>query len=370
MINCNDLIKILKKNSIKKITGVPDSNLKELLISFEKDKYFNNITTVNEGAAISVASGIFLSTGEICLVYLQNSGLGNALNPLTSLSNQEVYNTPMVLFVGWRGSRKDEIQHIKMGKITKKILDLLNIKSEVIKNKYDYKKLDRLIKYSKKKKKIVAALFHNSSFEKIKLNKSFSKNIKNQLSREMVIKKIYEFQNKNSYLISSTGYISRQLFKEAGINPKKNIKILYSVGSMGHTSSLSLGVSSSVKEPSIVIDGDGSNLMHLGSLSTCTQYTDQNYKYILINNGIHESVGGQSTNSFKLNFKKISEGLGFKKYTKITNSYDLEKKLKLFLRSSGPSFLEFVINNSSINDLPRIKKLDLVKKKFRSVKFN
>ena len=161
MINSNDLKKILKKNRIRKITGVPDSNLKEILISFGKDKYFRNITTVNEGAAISIASGVFLSSGEICLVYLQNSGLGNAINPLTSLSNKEVYNTPMILFIGWRGSRQDEVQHQKMGKVTKKILNLLDIKNVVIEKKNDLKKLDTLIKYSKVKKKITAALFHN-----------------------------------------------------------------------------------------------------------------------------------------------------------------------------------------------------------------
>ena len=370
MINCYQLIQVLKKNKIKDITGVPDSNLKELLVSLERDKYFKNITTVNEGAAISIASGRYLSSGKISMVYLQNSGLGNTINPLTSLSNEEVYNTPMILFIGWRGSGIDEIQHKKMGRITRKIIKLLGIKNEIIEKKKDLIKLDKLIKFSKKKKKIVAALFYNSSFEKNKYNKPNSVNNLKQLSRESIIKKIYEYQEKKSYFISSTGYISRQLFKEAEKNSKKNIKILYLVGAMGHTSALSLGVSLSVKSEIITIDGDGSALMHLGSLSTCALNTGKNYKYILINNGMHESVGGQSTNSFKLNFKKISEGLGFVNYTKLTKLSELNSKLKSFFLLKGPAFLEIIVKKKSSNELPRIKKLDLIKKKFRNVKFN
>ncbi|WP_440933631.1 phosphonopyruvate decarboxylase [Candidatus Pelagibacter sp.] len=369
MINCEELKKILKSNKIKNITGVPDSNLKELLVSLNKDKYFNNITAVNEGAAISIASGRYLSSGEISLVYLQNSGLGNAINPLTSLSNKEVYNTPLVLFIGWRGSRKDEIQHKKMGKITKEILNLLEIKTEIIEKRNDLKKLDKLIKLSKKKKKIVAALFHNSSFEKSNHNKTSVEKKINQLSREIVVKKIYEKQKQKSYIISSTGYISRQLYKEASENPKKNIKILYSIGSMGHTTSLSLGIYSATKSKVIVIDGDGSALMHLGSLSTTAYNSGKNYKYILINNGIHESVGGQSTNSFKLNFKKISEGLGFLNYIQLKKFIDLDRKINSFLVSSGPSFLEVMIKSKSNNELPRIKNLDLIKKRLISAKF-
>ena len=369
MINCEELKKILKSNKIKNITGVPDSNLKELLVSLEKDKYFKNITAVNEGAAISIATGRYLSCGEISLVYLQNSGLGNAINPLTSLSNMEVYNAPLVLFIGWRGSRKDEIQHKKMGKITKEILKLLKIKTEIIEKKNDLKKLDKLIKFSKKRKKIVAALFHNSSFEQNSLNKSTNENKINQLSREIVIKKIYELQKKKSYIISSTGYISRQLYSEANIKSKKNIKILYSIGSMGHTASISLGINSTTKSEVIVIDGDGSALMHLGSLSTTTYYSGKNYKYILINNGIHESVGGQPTNSFELNFKKISEGLGFLNYMQLKKITDLDTKINSFLVSTGPSFLEVIIKTKSSNELPRIKNLDLIKKKLISAKF-
>ena len=162
MINVNDFLNIIKKNKINFFSGVPDSVLKELSKKIEHKK--NHIIAANEGAAVSLGIGNYLSTKNVPCIYMQNSGLSNAINPLISIAHKSVYSIPLILIIGWRGSpnSKDEPQHIAKGKITKKILQLLNIKYSILKNKPDLLKFDKLIKYSKKNKSIVACLIEQN----------------------------------------------------------------------------------------------------------------------------------------------------------------------------------------------------------------
>ena len=179
MIQTKDLRKILNKNKINFFTGVPDSVLKSLSDHFQSYSKKKHIIAVNEGSAVSIGIGYHLSSKKIPCIYLQNSGLGNAINPLVSVAHNKVYSIPMLLLIGWRGSlnNKDEPQHITQGKITPDLLKLLNINYCILKRKDDLKKLEKLIQFSKKNFVPVACLIEKGTFERNLKKKNLRKNL-------------------------------------------------------------------------------------------------------------------------------------------------------------------------------------------------
>lgn len=362
MIYVEDLLITLKKKKINFFTGVPDSVLKNFTFELKK----NHITVNNEGTAVSLAAGYYLATGKLPCIYLQNSGLGNAINPLISITNKNVYSIPSILIIGWRGSpnSNDEPQHQIMGEKTKEILKLLGIKYCVLRNKKDFKRFQELIEYSKKKLTSVACLIERSTI-KIKKNKKPKKIFNNyNVYRYDFIRELVNTINIKSNIISSTGFISRELDNILDQKQNSKIKPFYMVGGMGHSASLTLGVSLKSNKQSICLDGDGSLLMHLGSLGIVTRYGKKNLKYILLRNDTHESVGGQPTNSKHINYKLLSKSFGFRSYFLIKSKFHFKNVLKKFMNSPGPIFLEVRIKNGSIKNLGRPKNLKFVKKKF------
>ena len=364
MIKVNSLINLLKKNNSNFFTGVPDSILKELSFSLQKKNKRNHVIATNEGAAVSLGIGNYLSTKNLPCIYMQNSGLANALNPLISIAHEKVYSIPLILIIGWRGSPriKDEPQHNVKGKITESLLKLLNIKYTIIRSNEDLKKFDKQIKTAKKKNTIVACLIEQGTLEKIKKNdkkKHFYK-----LDKELFLKTLLQTLKKNTKIISSTGYNSRELMY---LRDKYNIKDsrdFYMVGGMGHTASVALGYSLSSKNKTLCIDGDGSLLMHLGSIKTAGSFAGKNFKYILLNNNTHDSVGGQNTHANDINFEKLSMSLGFKKFYSIKSDKNLKVNIQNFLKGTTLNFLEVKVSNSKIKKLPRPTDLIKVKKLF------
>jgi len=362
MIFAEDLLKILKKNEISFFTGVPDSVLKNLSNKFKK----NHISVNNEGTAVSLAIGYYLSTKKIPCIYMQNSGLGNAINPLISIAHKDVYSIPTILVIGWRGSPKseDEPQHIAKGKITKELLKLIGIKYCILRKKSDLKKFETQIKYVKKHKKSVAFLIEKGSIIQKKINKT--KKIPNafKIKRyDFILNLIREIKVK-SKIISSTGYISRELDSILKLNKSNLIKPFYMVGGMGHSSAVTAGLSLNSKVQNICLDGDGALLMHLGSMAIISKFSGNKFKHILLRNNSHESVGGQTTNSNHVDFKKLSVSLGYKSYFKIENLSKYKNILKKFLNEKKPSFLEVRIKSGSITNLSRPKNLKLIKENF------
>ena len=362
MIFAEDLLKILKKNEISFFTGVPDSVLKNLSNKFKK----NHISVNNEGTAVSLAIGYYLSTKKIPCIYMQNSGLGNAINPLISIAHKDVYSIPTVLIIGWRGSpkSKDEPQHIAKGKITKELLKLIGIKYCILRKKSDLKKFETQIKYAKKHKKSVACLIEKGSIIQKKINKI--KKIPNtfKIKRyDFILNLIREIKVK-SKIISSTGYISRELDSILKLNKSNLIKPFYMVGGMGHSSAVTAGLSLNSKVQNICLDGDGALLMHLGSMGIISKFSGKKFKHILLRNNSHESVGGQTTNSDHVDFKKLSISLGYKSYFKIEKLSKYKNILKKFLNEKKPSFLEVKIKSGSITNLSRPKNLKLIKENF------
>ena len=364
MIKVKSLINTLKKNKSDFFTGVPDSVLKELSFELQNKTKKNHIIASNEGSAISIGIGHYLSTKKIPTIYMQNSGLSNALNPLISIAHPKVYSIPLILIIGWRGSPriKDEPQHNVKGKITENLLKLLNIKYTIVRNDKDLKKFDKQIKDAKKNNSIVACLIEQGTLEKN--NKKIKQKDYFKLDKETFFKTLLEITDNKSKIISSTGYNSREIMHIRQKYQLRKSQDFYMVGGMGHTASVALGYSLTTKKKTICIDGDGSLLMHLGSIKTAGTFASKNFKYVLLNNNTHDSVGGQSTYANQINFEKLSNSLGFKKYYSIKDNQNLKKTLKQFLSGNGLNFLEVKVTNSKIKNLPRPKNLIKIKNQF------
>jgi phosphonopyruvate decarboxylase len=365
MIIAEKFLRFLKKEKIEFITGVPDSILKNLTLPLEKLSKINHMVSTNEGSAIASAVGYYLAKKKMASVYLQNSGLGNALNPLISIAHQKVYSIPMLLIIGWRGgpNHKDEPQHEAKGKITLQLLKLLNIKTCVIQKTKDLKKLSKLISYGKKFKVPVSCLFEKNILQSNKKNKI--KNNKNELTRSDIIEKLLEQIKKKTKIVSTTGYTSRELHQIRNYKKKKfNSEDFYMVGGMGHSISVALSISINSKKEVLCLDGDGSILMHLGALGVAGNFGNKNLKHVIFNNFSHESVGRQDTIANKINFLKLTKSLGYKRYFQVSQKKHLKKNLKKFLDSSGPSLLEAKIQNFSLKNLSRPRNLIGIKKNF------
>ena len=364
MIKVSSLISLLEKNNSRFFTGVPDSVLKGLSSYLQNKDKKKHIIATNEGSAVSIGIGHYLSTKKVPCVYMQNSGLSNALNPLISIAHKKVYSIPLILIIGWRGSPriKDEPQHNVKGKITEQILKLLNIKYTILRSSNDLNKFDKQIKIAKKNKSIIACLIEQGTLEKN--NKITKRKDYYKLNKEFFLKTLLENLEKKTKIISSTGYNSRELMHLREKYKLKNSKDFYMVGGMGHTSSVALGYSLTNRSKTICIDGDGSFLMHLGSIKTAATFANKNFKYILLNNNSHDSVGGQSTYTNNINFEQFSKSLGFKNFYCIKDDKNLKKNIKKFLSGNSLNFLEVNVANSKIKNLPRPTDLIKIKNQF------
>jgi phosphonopyruvate decarboxylase len=335
--NSKIFVETLLNEDISFATGVPDSLLAPVSAILESEKNIFHVSAVNEGSAISIAMGHFLGTGKIPLVYLQNSGLGNIVNPYTSLLHPDVYCIPVLLLIGWRGLNpdQDEPQHRFQGSITKEMLSLLEIPFFEIENESQIAELTSLaIKSIKNEKKSAAILVHPNIFSESKIKSSLVP----IESRYIYIEKIYDTLPKGSNIISTTGKTSRELNEIHGIKSLHNIFL--TVGGMGHCSSIALGLNLSHPDQMIYcLDGDGAMQMHLGVLGTIGNLDMSNFVHFLFNNGVHESVGGQTVSNSKLDYAKIASSCGYKDVKEVNNLSDLEIMLGDLKKDKGPTLI-------------------------------
>ena len=364
MIDTLKFFNSLKKNKIDFFTGVPDSLLKEFCFCVtENTNKSEHIINANEGSSIGLSVGYNLATNKIPLVYFQNSGLGNIINPFTSIVHESVFKIPILLFIGWRGEpgKKDEPQHIFQGKITEKILEALEIEYEILNTNTSESitQVERIIKKIEINQKPIAILVKKNSFSKYSFK---SKESKNNLKREKCIQVILDKLKDEDVLVSTTGKTSRELYELSERNKLKNPRFL-SIGGMGHVSQISLGISNNSSKRVFCLDGDGSIIMHMGSMGIIGDNAGSNYFHILFNNGTHESVGGQPTIGGEINFELLSLSLGYESYFKITYEEQLLDFFKNTLNSvKGPVFIEILIDSSSRQNLGRPKDTPLQQK--------
>lgn len=351
-----NFFKVIKKHKVSFFTGVPDSFLKSF-IDYISSEYSakNHIPSTNEGSAIALAIGYYLATEKIPLVYMQNSGFGNCVNPLLSLADKKIYSIPMILLIGWRGEPKvaDEPQHLKQGEITLKLLKSMGIPYVVIRKDSNNSEITRLIKESKERSVPIAIVVAKNSFEKIQFHKKPKSD--NRLSREQAISLVVSLSNKNSIFVSTTGMASRELYEYRKNNNQINRDFL-TVGGMGHASQIALGIASQKKNKTIIcIDGDGALLMHMGSIAMIGNKNYKNFKHILINNGAHDSTGGQPTIANNLNLVSIAKMCGYTYAKSCITEASIKKTINDIKDISGSCFIEIKVKKGNRNNLGRPK---------------
>jgi phosphonopyruvate decarboxylase len=367
MIEAEKFFNFLKKR-IQFFTGVPDSVLKNFTKLVDKDKSISHYPVYNEGSAVSLSLGYHLATNKLACVYLQNSGLSNSINPLISIAHKNVYSIPSLLIIGWRGSpyaKKDEPQHNTKGRITRNLLSLLDIKYVILRKNSDFKKLNKLIIFAKKKNQTVACLIEKDTLILRKKFKQEKRKYRFEVTREFLIKNLLGTIKKNTKIVSTTGFTSRELFRIRENFKIKNGSDFYMIGGMGHSGMVALGISLSRNNDVICLDGDGSILMHFGSLKVSGMFGRANFKHILFNNASHESVGGQRTFVEKLPFSSLAKSLGYNYTDTITTQKNLNKKLTKFIKSKGPSFLEIKTKEGTLKNMGRPNNFVNIKNKFK-----
>ena len=357
MISPQDFFNLLRDRGISFYTGVPDSLLKEFC-SFVNDnvKDKEHIITANEGGAVALASGYYLATGKTALVYMQNSGIGNSINPVLSLADPEVYSIPMLLLVGWRGEpgRKDEPQHIKQGKVMLKMLKSMEcdyaVLGETIQEAEEI--VDEAVRTMAEKNCPYVIAVREGTFEKYQAAET-NKN-KYELSREEAIELVLQSLGENDIIVSTTGKASREVFEYRKRNLQSHQKDFLTVGSMGHSSQIALGIAISKPDSRVInLDGDGSAIMHMGSMAVIGNTAPQNLVHIVLNNGAHESVGGQPTAGFMIDLPKIAAACGYNISLSATNPQELFSAIDIISNSKGPVFWEIRVNKNSRKDLGR-----------------
>lgn len=357
MINCEKFYNMLVQKRINFFTGVPDSLLKDFnAYIMDHANNRNHIIAANEGASIGLAAGYHLATGNIGLVYMQNSGLGNTVNPLTSLADREVYSIPILLIIGWRGEpgKKDEPQHVKNGRITLKLLDALEIPYEVLPDTMEEakKSLEKAFKIMEESSAPYAFVVRKDTFEKYELMNNETTSY--ELSREDAIKLVINELGDKDIVVSTTGMASRELFEYREQLKQDHSRDFLTVGSMGHSSQIALGIALSKPDRQVFcLDGDGAVIMHMGSLGIIGSESPKNFKHVVINNGSHDSVGGQPTVAFDIDIIAIAENSGYKAVYRAETKEDLVQKLSLLKSTDGPAMLEVRVNKGHRKDLAR-----------------
>jgi len=329
-------------------TGVPDSLLKDFCAYITDNcSKQEHVIAANEGTAMATAAGYHMATGKVPVVYLQNSGLGNTVNPLLSLSSPEVYSIPTLLLIGWRGEpgKKDEPQHLVQGPLTPGLLKAMNVPYDILPDYAEgaFDVLEKAYKTMEETKGPYALLVRKACFEKYKLKTEvevFTGD--NMLHREEVLGKVISVFPKEP-LVTTTGFTSRELFELRVEKGQSHAQDFLTVGSMGHCSSIAMGIAiakAPTGEQVLCIDGDGAALMHMGAFATAGQSGLKNFKHVLVNNAVHDSVGGQPTQCQNIDFPAIARACGYTSASSVSDADDMVKALEELRGKDGPAFLE------------------------------
>jgi len=347
----------LSKLGIHFFTGVPDSLLQSLCAYIDDTLPAGQHTiTANEGGALAMAAGYYLGSGKPACVYMQNSGLGNVVNPLTSLTDAQVYRIPALLIIGWRGEPgvKDEPQHVKQGRITPQMLSLLDVPYFSLTADSDFRHmLLQATTAMQHTQSPVALLVHKDTFSAY--TSATASIASSQFSREMALNTLLQLTDDKTALIATTGKTSRELYElreQAGQSQRDFL----TVGSMGHASSIALGLALARPERQVMcLDGDGALLMHLGAAAIIGQSKADNLLHVVLNNGAHESVGGQQTVAGDIDLQSMALALGYRHYYKASSAAELQQVWHQCAAVPGPTMLEITIACGSRADLARPK---------------
>lgn len=339
-------------------TGVPDSQLKALcnylMHTYGIDKQ-HHIIAANEGNCAALAAGYHLATGKVPVVYMQNSGEGNIINPVASLLNDKVYAIPALFIVGWRGEPgvHDEPQHIYQGEVTVKLLEDMDIRTFVVGKDTAEDELNAVMA-------AFTALFAQGKQAALVIRKgalsydtpvTYQNN--NVMLREEIIQHIVKYSGEDA-IVSTTGKPSRELFETRAANGQSHKYDFLTVGSMGHASSIALGIALNKPQQRIwCIDGDGAVLMHMGSMAVLGANKPENLVHIVINNGAHETVGGMPTVASQIDLPAIARGCGYPYAVRCESFAELDAELAKATQRHTLSLIEVTCAIGARDDLGR-----------------
>lgn len=356
MLTPSFFIEKLREYGIDCFAGVPDSLLKNIC-AYITDNFDagHNIIAANEGAAVGFAAGHYLATGRPACVYMQNSGEGNIINPLASLTDPDVYNIPVLLLIGWRGRPgvHDEPQHVKQGKITTGLLNTMGVNYDVLSS--DEGKAEKQIVKAVEalnRNEVYALVVEKDTFADYKLRNAESNDF--AMSREDAIRTVAAAIGDSDCIVSTTGMISRELFEYRTAMGEGHERDFLTVGSMGHASQIALGIA--LAQPARKVwcfDGDGAAIMHMGSMAIVASKTPRNYIHAIFNNGAHDSVGGQPTVGLHIDLPAIARAVGYKNTFSVDDADSLKAALAAMAESDGPTLLEIKVKRGNRKDLGR-----------------
>ena len=356
MISPKFFIEALREKGIDCFAGVPDSLLKNIC-AYITDHFdaAHNIIAANEGAAVGLAAGHYLATGQPACVYMQNSGEGNIINPLASLTDQEVYNIPVLLLIGWRGRPgvHDEPQHVKQGKVTTGLLNVMGVNYEVLSKEEDKaaKQIDKAAK-ALANKEVFALVIEKDTFEDYKLQNVEVNDL--IMTREEAIQTVAAALGEKDCIVSTTGMISRELFEYRAAMNQGHERDFLTVGSMGHASQIALGIAMAKTDRKVwCFDGDGAAIMHMGSMAIVANKAPKNYVHVVFNNGAHDSVGGQPTVGLKIDLPRVARAVGYPHTYSVGTKEDLIDVLNEVKKNNDLSLIEIKVKKGNRKDLGR-----------------
>ena len=357
MIRPQFFYEILASHSINFYAGVPDSLLKNLCayITDHADAA-HNIIAANEGGAMGLAAGHYLATCQIPVVYMQNSGEGNIINPLASLTDPDVYNIPVLLVIGWRGKPgvHDEPQHVKQGKVTTGLLNVMGIDYTVLSKDEDKaeNQIKKAIAYMQTTKQCYALVIEKDTFDTYTLQNVEKNDL--TMTREEAIQTVASALAPKDAIVSTTGMISRELFEYRTATNEGHERDFLTVGSMGHASQIALGIALAKQDRKVwCLDGDGASIMHMGSMAIVANKATKNYVHVVFNNGAHDSVGGQPTVGLKIDLPAVATAVGYKAIYSVETKEYLKELLDKIRNQEGPVFLEVKVKKGNRKDLGR-----------------
>ena len=367
MIRPSYFYDLLLKNGTDFFAGVPDSLLKNFCAYVtDNAPAEKHIISANDGSATGLACGYHFATGRITMIYMQNSGEGNMVNPLMSIADPDVYSVPMLIVIGWRGEPgvHDEPQHVKQGKVTCTLLDAMQVPYEILsENEEDLPaQFEKAYKYIKENNAQYAFVIRKGTFDEYKLQKNEAVN--GNMSREEAIEKIMLSAAPSTAFVSTTGMASRELYELRDKHGMSHEKDFLTVGGMGHASQIALTIAMNKKDRQVYcIDGDGAAIMQMGGMATIGSRKPNNYVHFILNNGAHDSVGGQPTVGRQIDLCEIARGCGYENVVKAETPEALEAVLKDKKTKEMLTFVEVIVTKGARKDLGRPKSTPIENKK-------
>ena len=356
MIAPQFFIEKLQAEGVEFYTGVPDSLLKNVC-AYITDHFDqnHNIIAANEGGAVALAAGYHLATGKIGCVYMQNSGEGNAVNPLASLTDREVYHIPVLLLIGWRGRPgvHDEPQHVKQGKVTTGLLNVMGVNYDVLSKEEEKAavQIEKAMRCIRQTGDVYALVVEKDTFDSYALQ-SVEKN-EYAMSREDAIRTVAASIPPDAVIVSTTGMISRELFEYRTAMGQGHERDFLTVGSMGHASMIALGIALQHPERKVYcFDGDGASIMHMGNMAIVGSKQPSNYVHVVFNNGAHDSVGGQPTVGHEIDLVKIAHAMHYESAVCVSTKEQLQDVLGN-MSARGLQLIEVRVKKGNRKDLGR-----------------